>query len=206
LRDKFAAIAVLIDHLEYRRRRMITGQMNPRAAPIRNERVVRLDDQWIEAEIVDDGGFVRISNGTNGAADWKIETDWVPGRPVWQGKVNGEETVVQLRRISTGYRLSHRGAVVGAHVFTQRQAELARLMPVKSTSNSSKRLLCPMPGLVVSVIVRDGQDVKAGEPLAVIEAMKMENILRAERDGTIKTVHVRKGDSLAADSVIMEFA
>ena len=79
-------------------------------------------------------------------------------------------------------------------------------MPAKALSNSSKQVLCPMPGIVVSVIVADGQEVKAGEPLAIVEAMKMENILRAERDGKVKAIHVKKGDSLNVDSVIMEFA
>jgi propionyl-CoA carboxylase alpha chain len=79
-------------------------------------------------------------------------------------------------------------------------------MPDKPEANGSNRVLCPMPGLVVSVMVTSGQKIKAGEPLAVIEAMKMENVLRAERDGTVKMVHVRKGDSIAAHSVILEFA
>jgi len=120
--------------------------------------------------------------------------------------LNGAPVVCQLRRILNGYRLMHRGVSVDVQVFTRRQAELARLMPPKLTSNSSKRVLCPMPGLVVSVIVSNGQEVKAGEPLAIVEAMKMENILRAERDGKVKAIHVKKGDNLAVDSVIMEFA
>jgi propionyl-CoA carboxylase alpha subunit len=111
-----------------------------------------------------------------------------------------------LRRILNDYRLLHRGITVEAQVFSPREAELARMMPAKPATNSSKRLLCPMPGLVVSVAVSSGQEVKAGEPLAIVEAMKMENILRAERDVKVKAIHVKKGDSLAVDSVIMEFA
>jgi propionyl-CoA carboxylase alpha chain len=85
-------------------------------------------------------------------------------------------------------------------------AALAALMPKKVAADTSKMLLCPMPGLVVSVDVVEGQEVKAGETLAVVEAMKMENVLTAERDGTIKKVNAAKGDSLALDDVILEFA
>ncbi|MBM3521239.1 MAG: biotin/lipoyl-binding protein, partial [Alphaproteobacteria bacterium] len=87
----------------------------------------------------------------------------------------------------------------------RREAELARLMPAKKAADTSKKLLCPMPGLVISIAVSEGQEVKAGEPLAIVEAMKMENILRAERDAKVKKVRAAKGDSLAVDAVILEF-
>jgi propionyl-CoA carboxylase alpha chain len=112
---------------------------------------------------------------------------------------------VQVRRVLNGYRLGHRGADMVARVYTGREAELARLMPERVLSDASRKLLCPMPGLIVAIAVEVGQEVKAGEPLAIVEAMKMENILRAERDGKVKAIHVRKGDSLAVDAVIMEF-
>jgi propionyl-CoA carboxylase alpha chain len=96
--------------------------------------------------------------------------------------------------------------VLNAHVYTLREAELARLMPEKAAADTSRKLLCPMPGLVISIPVEVGQEVKAGEPLAIVEAMKMENILRAERDVTVKAVNAKKGDSLQVDAVIMEFA
>ena len=88
----------------------------------------------------------------------------------------------------------------------EREAEAARLMPVKKPPDTGKSLLCPMPGLVRSIEVEEGQEVKAGETLAVVEAMKMENVLRAERDGVVKAIKVSPGDSLAVDAVIMEFA
>ena len=91
-------------------------------------------------------------------------------------------------------------------VYTEREADYARLMPVKVAADSGKKLLCPMPGLVKSIAVAEGQEVKAGETLAVVEAMKMENVLRAERDGTVKKLHAKPGDSLAVDAVIIEFA
>jgi propionyl-CoA carboxylase alpha chain len=95
---------------------------------------------------------------------------------------------------------------VTVYVYTEREAELVRLMPVKAAADMSKFLLCPMPGLVKAVNVTAGQEVKAGDPLAVVEAMKMENILRAERDAVVKLVNAKAGDSLAVDAVIMEFA
>ncbi len=111
-----------------------------------------------------------------------------------------------MKRILNGYRLSYRGVVLEAHVYSEREAELAKLMPEKAAADTSKKLLCPMPGLVIALPVAVGQEVKAGEPLAIVEAMKMENILRAERDVTVKSVNAKKGDSLAVDAVIMEFA
>jgi len=113
---------------------------------------------------------------------------------------------VHVRMIPNGFELAYRGSEVKAFVYTEREARYARLMPVKKLSDSGKSVRCPMPGLIVSIAVTPGQEVKAGETLAVVEAMKMENILRAERDGSIKTVRVKPGDSVAVDAVIMEFA
>jgi propionyl-CoA carboxylase alpha chain len=102
--------------------------------------------------------------------------------------------------------LAQGGMRAEVRVRSARAAALAELMPKTSAAGASKLLLCPMPGLVVSVNVVAGQDVKAGETLAVVEAMKMENVLTAEHDATVKKVNARKGDSLALDDVIMEFA
>ena len=92
------------------------------------------------------------------------------------------------------------------YVYTERESELAALMPVKAAADMSKYLLCPMPGLVKAINVEEGQDVKAGDALAIVEAMKMENILKAERDGKVKKIAAKPGDSLAVDAVILEFA
>ena len=113
---------------------------------------------------------------------------------------------MHVRTIPNGFELAYRGIEVKAFVYTEREARYARLMPAKKLSDSGKAVRCPMPGLVVSLAVNEGQEVKAGETLAVVEAMKMENILRAERDGTIKKIRVKAGDSVAVDAVIMEFA
>jgi propionyl-CoA carboxylase alpha chain len=109
-----------------------------------------------------------------------------------------------VRSIPNGFHLTWQGVQARAHVFTEPEAAAASLMPVRAPSGAGKNLLCPMPGLVVSIAVEEGQEVKAGETLAVVEAMKMENILRAERDGVVKKIRVRPGDSLAVDEVILE--
>ena len=112
---------------------------------------------------------------------------------------------MQVRTIPNGFDLAHHGCVARALVYTEREAAAARLMPHKAQADSGKTVRCPMPGLVVSIAVQEGQEVKTGETLAVIEAMKMENVLRAERDGTVSRILAKPGDSLAVDAVIMEF-
>ena len=168
-------------------------------------RVVKIGGGWHEVEIAEDSPrLLRIVERGEGV-DSAIESDWRPGQSVWHGRIDGEPVTVQVRPVLNGYRLSHRGAEMEAHVFTPREAELARIMPEQAHADTSKRLVCPMPGLVVSIAVEPGQNVKPGEALAVVEAMKMENILRADREVKIKTIHARKGDILAVDAVIMEF-
>jgi propionyl-CoA carboxylase alpha chain len=124
---------------------------------------------------------------------------------IWFGEINGQKAAAQVRPVLNGYNLTYSGINATAYVYTQREAELAALMPVKVAADTSKKLLCPMPGLVVSIAVLPGEEIKAGEILCVVEAMKMENILRAERDGVVKEIHAKPGDSLAVDAVIMEF-
>jgi propionyl-CoA carboxylase alpha chain len=120
--------------------------------------------------------------------------------------MDGRPISVQVRPALNGFDLSHHGVETRAYVYTEREAAAARLMPVKKVTDSGKAVRCPMPGLVVSIAVGEGQEVKAGETLAVVEAMKMENVLRADRDGVVKKIHAHTGDSLAVDAVILEFA
>jgi len=134
------------------------------------------------------------------------ETDWSPGEPLFRAKVDGEPLVVQVDAVGSGWRLTSEGGQADALVLTPRQAELYALMPVKAAPDTSKFLLSPMPGLLASVAVKEGQEVKAGEALAVVEAMKMENVLRAAQDGTVKVLHAKAGDSLKVDQKILEFA
>ena len=150
------------------------------------------------------GETITLKHGADDAPV-EVQHSWVPGEPVWQGTIAGAPASVQVRRVLNGYRLAHRGVEIEAYVYTGREAELATLMPVKEPPDTSKQLLCPMPGLVVSLAVEPGQQVKAGEQLCVVEAMKMENVFRAECDGTVSAIHASPGDSLAVDAVIMEF-
>jgi propionyl-CoA carboxylase alpha chain len=112
---------------------------------------------------------------------------------------------VQVRPGPAGARLSWRGIAVTAQVMAPHIAELHALMPAKKVANATKYLRCPMPGLVVSIAVKAGQKVHVGDTLCVIEAMKMENVLRAERDARVTRIDVKAGDVLAVDAVIMEF-
>jgi len=125
---------------------------------------------------------------------------------VWSGTIAGRSVTMTVTPLLNGYRLARRGMRVAAHVYTEREAALATLMPERAPPDTEKLLLCPMPGQLKALNVVPGQEVKAGEALCVVEAMKMENVLRAERDGVVRTVRVKPGDSLAVDAVIMEFA
>jgi propionyl-CoA carboxylase alpha chain len=130
----------------------------------------------------------------------------VPGQPVWQGTIDDNPVAMQVRPIANGFRLAHQGFEVAINVFTETEAAAARLMPAATAADNGKKLLCPMPGLVVSIAVTEGQEVKAGETLAVIEAMKMQNVLRAEQDGVIKKIAAVPGATLAVDALVLEFA
>jgi propionyl-CoA carboxylase alpha chain len=139
-------------------------------------------------------------------APHEAEILWHPGDPAMRVVEGGMRHTIQFFRQRGGYRLSQGGTSLLATVRRPDAAKLAELMPKKAAADTSKFLLCPMPGLVVSVNVSEGQEVKAGETLAIVEAMKMENVLNAERDGTIRKINAKKGDSLAVDDVILEFA
>ena len=134
-----------------------------------------------------------------------VASDWLPGRLHAVFAIGGENLSVKTARSGTGYRLRWRGMDVVAHVRSPRIAELARLMPKKQPPDTSKLLLCPMPGVVTAIAVSEGEPVEAGQVLATVEAMKMENVLRAERRATVKRIAARAGASLAVDEPILEF-
>jgi propionyl-CoA carboxylase alpha chain len=227
-----AAVAVAMDHRLGSRKRQISGQLTGRAVKRATSRRVWLDTREYIVEIADDAdaqlrfgdgaaglvpdpGEARLAvryRGAAGAAGNKgegeliaLQSAWKPGEPLWSGSIDGKPVAVQVRPIPNGFQLSWRGTFARAQVYTAPEADYARLMPVKVAADTGKKLLCPMPGLIKSIAVAEGQEIKAGETLAVVEAMKMENVLRAERDGTVKKLHAKPGDSLAVDAVIMEF-
>ncbi len=135
----------------------------------------------------------------------QLTTEWMPGQPVFRCTLDGDTHTVQVDHVGPYYRLTHGGVSIDAHVLLPRIAELLARMPQKPPPDRSRFLLSPMPGLLTLVAVEVGQGVKAGEELAVVEAMKMENILNAHRDGVVKKIHAAPGDNLAVDQAIMEF-
>jgi len=134
----------------------------------------------------------------------RLDTITRPGARVIEGAFDGAPFAVKIKAAPEGYTLRHRGITARALVATPRGAELAKKIPEKKKADTSKLIVSPMPGLVVSIDVKAGQDVKEGEGVAVVEAMKMQNIIRAERDGVISKVHVAAGASVAADEVMIE--
>ena len=200
---RIASVAAAIDHVLGERKRKISGQLNVTLTRERR-RSIWLGTEEIHADVAHDGNAVAVT--FEHGATHVLRSDFAPGMPLWEGSVDGAPVAMHVRTIPNGFELAYRGVEVKAFVYTEREATYARLMPAKKLSGSEKSIRCPMPGLVVSIAVSEGQEVKAGETLAVIEAMKMENILRAERDGIIKKVHVKPRDSVAVDAVIMEFA
>ena len=201
---RFAAVAALIDHKLGLRRRRISGQMAV-AKPVVFERlrVARLGSRDYGFALADAEGGVAVTfdNGPK----LRVVSSWSPGDRVFGGAIDGEALSVQVRDLPDGVLLLHGGAVAEVRVYTRREAELARLMPEKRAAEGGANLLCPMPGLVREILVAEGQAVKAGEALAVVEAMKMENVLRAPRDTTVGKIHAVAGASLAVDAVILDY-
>ncbi|NTI22413.1 acetyl/propionyl/methylcrotonyl-CoA carboxylase subunit alpha [Rhizobium rhizogenes] len=201
-----AAIALSCGLVDANRRERYADRLRPATGPLREEWVVKLGADYIPITLLD--GLVTIPLEMDmqiAGENLTVATEWRPGDAVWAGSVGGRKVTAQIRPFLNGLRIDWQGLSVRTRVFTPRQAELDKLMPVKMPPDTSKLLLCPMPGLVVAIAVAEGQEVKAGETLAIVEAMKMENVLRAERDLTVGKINAKPGESLAVDAVIMEF-
>ena len=198
----FAAVAVAIDHGLDARRGQIAGATRPHP-PYDGPRAVLLGKERHDIEVAVDGDVVvRFATGGEPV---RVASRWRPGERVWSGLLDGRPIFVGARPILNGYALDHAGRSCEVRVFTRRQADLAALMLERDDAADTKVLLCPMPGLVKAIHVVEGQTVKAGDPLCLVEAMKMENVLRAERDGTVKSIEAREGESLAVDAPILFF-
>jgi propionyl-CoA carboxylase alpha chain len=200
---KVVASAAAMNRVAEIRRTRITGTLGNHERHVGNEWVVTLQGIDFEVEIEADkkGSTVRFADG----GQHRVTSDWLPGQPLARLEVDGAAVVLKTGKISGGFRIRTRGADLKVHVRTPRQAALARLMPEKLPPDTSRFLLCPMPGLVVAIAVEEGQEVQEGQALATVEAMKMENILRAERRGVVKKINASAGASLRVDDVIMEF-
>jgi propionyl-CoA carboxylase alpha chain len=202
--DRVILLAAALAHRRIREcEAAIDRQLPGACTEIAESSIVLLDGRPYPVSLrPEDGAYrVEIEAETRLAA-----TDWRPGEVLLQIRLGEHLATVQIERLpAAAFRLVHAGVIRRAQVLSPRTAELLALMPEKQASDTSRLLLSPMPGLLSSVAVTQGQEVKAGEPLAVVEAMKMENILRAERDGRIARIRANPGDSLAVDQVILEF-
>ena len=198
-----AACAAAMNLVAEIRRTKISGRMD------NHER--RVGDDWV-VQISGKVFSVNVSADTNGAnvifedkTSIRITGDWFPGKKIANMNANGNKLVIKMSKLTGGFRMRTRGADLKVLVRSPRQAELSEYMQEKLPPDTSKMLLCPMPGLIVKIDVKAGQEVQEGQPLCTVEAMKMENILRAERTGTIAKINSNVGDSLAVDDVILEF-
>jgi propionyl-CoA carboxylase alpha subunit len=209
--DVLVAVAASIDHLSNQRRRAITQQMHGEKVRFAETRIVEIGDERVKVTVA--GGLdgpmtVTFGDKKTVAKERRIElsSSWWFGAPVWEGNLAGKPVAVQVRPILNGAMLTYQGVEAQTRVFTERETELMAQMPEKVKPDMSKFLLCPMPGLVVSLAVSEGQDVAAGDALCVVEAMKMENVLKAERDAKVSKILAKPGDNLNVDAVILEFA
>ncbi|MFO7920022.1 MAG: biotin/lipoyl-containing protein, partial [Nioella sp.] len=200
---RIAASAAAMHRVAEIRRARVSGRMDNHERVVATDWVVALQGESYPLHIdadhegstvtFDDGQVLRVASG------------WTPGDQLATLDVSGETLVLKVGKVTQGFRVRTRGADLKVHVRSPRQAELAALMPEKLAPDTSKMLLCPMPGLIMKVNVEVGQEVQEGQPLCTVEAMKMENILRAERKAVVAKVNAAAGDSLAVDDVIMEF-
>jgi len=200
---RIAASCAAMNRVAEIRRTQISGRMDNHERRVGDDWVVSLQGQSYAVTIAadHDGSTVTFADGTS----IRIEGDWTPGDQLATMSVDNSPLVMKVGKISGGFRIRSRGADLKVHVRSPRQAELAQYMIEKLPPDTSKMLLCPMPGLIVKVNVEVGQEVQEGQALCTVEAMKMENILRAERKGVVSKINAAAGDSLAVDDVIMEF-
>jgi len=152
-------------------------------------------DGGLDIELLDEARGIRLT-----------DLDWTPGRPLLRARLDGDAFVAEVSAAAEGFQVRHRAAKAHVLVLTQVSADLHSRLPPKKAADTARLVLSPMPGLVVSVEVAQGQEVKSGQTLCIIEAMKMQNIIRAERDGVLKVLNAKAGDSVGADEVLAEFA
>jgi len=202
--DQVILLAAALSHRRLQEREAaIGGKLAEARRGIFEDYTILLDGRPHTAAVRPDAAAYRADVGGQSRL---ATSDWQPGQPLLRVRVDEHVSTVQVERLpGSAFRLVHRGVVRHVQVLSPRAAELLALMPEKKAQDTSRLLLSPMPGLLASVAVTQGQEVKAGEALAIVEAMKMENVLRAERDGRVARIRANPGDSLAVDQVILEF-
>jgi len=200
---RIAASAAAMNRVAEIRRTKISGRMDNHERRVGDNWVVSLQGEKFAVSVAADanGSTVTFEDG----ASLRVAGNWTPGMMLADMTVDGAPLVMKVGKITGGFRIRNRGADLNVHVRSRRQAELALHMVEKTPPDTSKMLLCPMPGLIVKVDVEVGQEVQEGQALCTVEAMKMENILRAERKGVVSKINAAAGDSLAVDDIIMEF-
>ncbi len=205
-RDQIAACAAVLHTIGELRATRISGTIANHKRRVGRNWDVLVDGEAVPLKLKPRNEGAKVKLGREGSQrKLDIRTDWRPGQSLARLFVGDTERLLKVKSTTSGFRIAYRGAHMDVRVYTPRQAELARLMPHKPPPDTSKTLLCPMPGLVVSIAVEEGQRVEQGQALATIEAMKMENILRAEKKAVVSKINVAAGDSLAVDEVMMEF-
>ena len=196
------AVAATIHRRYMDRAAGISGQMPGYERRVESDWVVMMDGEQHPVHVEPDNGDHRVQYRGD---SYRISSDWQFGQPLFKGSFNGADVCMQVERRNFQYRLFHNGSQVDLMVLTRHAADLYRHMPVKEAADLSKFLLSPMPGLLSQLLVEPGIEVKAGQDLAIVEAMKMENVLKAERDGVVAKLLAEAGDSLAVDQAILEF-
>jgi len=205
---KIAATCALMHETVERRAAKISGSLPNHARHVSDEWAVEVNDDHFTISIHGDPNNCAIvakdDTGKEGV-EFEVSTGWKIGQTLISSFIDNKPFNFKAERRPEGYRVFHRGCEYDVKVRTPRAAELAKIMPVKVEPDTSNLLLCPMPGVIVSILVEEGQEVQDGQALAVVEAMKMENTLRAEKKGVIAKVNASAGDNLAVDEIIMEF-
>ena len=200
---QLAACAAAMNRVAEIRRTKVSGRMDNHERRVGDDWVVQIDGKVFPVFVSADtaGANVMFEDGTS----IRVSGDWQPGKKLANMSANDNKLVIKINKLTGGFRMRTRGADLRVLVRTPRQAELSKYMREKLLPDTSKLLLCPMPGLIVKIDVEVGQEVQEGQPLCTVEAMKMENILRAERNGIVAKINSNVGDSLAVDDVILEF-
>ncbi|MCB2054629.1 MAG: acetyl/propionyl-CoA carboxylase subunit alpha, partial [Geminicoccaceae bacterium] len=201
---RIVALATVMRARQLNRAKEISGRLSPR--PLAPDRLfaVEVDGRCFDVDAPEHDRTFVVS--IDGGQPMEIVLHWRPGLPLARAAIDGRLMSAHVRRLPEGFEIDHQGASLSVLVRRHRATELARRMPHKPPPDTSKMVLSPMPGLIVRVAVAAGEPVKAGQELLVLEAMKMENVLRAERDGMVEKVEVAAGDTVSADALLVSLA
>ncbi len=200
IKTQFCAIAVFLDHKQNVKKSAISPNQSYFPSP---NRVVKIGDEYIEATIIKlTKNQLKLQCNNQ---ELTLNSNWDLGSLLWSGTINKKLKYFKINSLLSSFELTHKAYMCKLHVFSKREAELDKLMPIKVAPDTSNLLLCPMPGILNSINVKVGDVVEAGQALCVVEAMKMENILSVEKTSTVKVVNFEAGDNLKVDDIIIEF-